>query len=342
MKISLYRYYLTIALLLSHVMVLSSPFDMPYPLQCLQKPHGKGYTFNTKLIAITQAMRGLGLLSFYRITHKKKNLNQPIQLIQSQLKECADALLQEEHHAMLAIKNKFNLNDEMWNNCLTDINELKNIYKAALQQNQPLPQHDNNIPSAITDTLKHILANNAINPQSLSIKNIDTTNQSIQIQVSIIIESMVNSTDNKLIISKEYIPITINVFPSLIKNTNLQEMIALCAHEVQHIIQLHGLTDGILRNYITHYCSVDSETLTQSPEFQKFIQIQEAQAEILSAINDAEIARSLNAYRKSKYYPEYLYEEHFYTINTINMLWRVQKILAWNHHKPSLFNQLFT
>ncbi len=342
MKAFLYHHYLIITLSLSHAIALSSPFAMPYSFQCLQKPHGKNYTFNTKLISITQAIRGLGLFSLYRITHKKKNLNQPITLIQNQLKECTDTLLQEEYNAMLAIKNKFNLNDEMWNNCLTDINELKNVYKTALQHSQPHAQHDNNVPNTITDTLKKFLSNNAINPQNISIKSVDTTNRAIKMQVSIIIETMIDSTNNRLIISKQYIPVTIRIFPSLIKEANKQKIIALCAHEVQHIIQLHGLTHVILENYITHYCSIDSETLTQSPEFQKFIQIQEAQAEILSAIQDPEIAHSLNVYRKKEYYPEYLYEKHFYTINTINMLWRVHELLSWIHHKPSLFKQFFT
>jgi len=313
-------------------------YTTPAYVRCLQKPHGKRYTLNTQLISMSQMMRGLGRLIFYRATHKKKNLDQPIKLIQDQLKEFETWLLREEHNAMIAIKNKFNLNNELWNNCLSDIDELKNIYRTAMQEAHPTVNHDESVPVNITNTFKILLTNNAINPQSISIKTVDTPNKKIQMQISITTGSTVDTIDNRLIISKYYIPISIEISPAMIKQTNQQTILALCAHEIEHILQHHCLTRYVLKKYITHYCSIDDETIASCPEFQKFIQIQEAQAELLSAIKNAEVAYSLNNYRKTEYYPRYLYEEHYYNTSTITMLWKLDSWLTWFHHRPSLIN----
>jgi len=316
-------------------------YTTPAYVRRLQKPHGKRYTFNTTLISMSQKIRSLGLLIFYRATHKKKNLDQPITLIHNQLKEFETWLLREEHNAMIAIKNKFNLNNELWNSCLSDIDELKNIYRTATQQAYPEVKHDDSVPIDITNTFKTLLTDNAINPQSISIKIVDTLDKKTQMQIKTITESMIDPRDNRLIISKGYIPITIEIFPAMLNQTNQHTILALCAHEVEHILQHHGLTDYVLKKYIKHYCSIDDETITSCPEFQKFCQIQEAQAELLSAIKNAEIAYCLNNYRKQKYYPNYLYEEHYYNTSTINMLWKLDSWLTWFYRKPSL-KQLLT
>jgi len=311
-------------------------YTTPAYVRRLQKPHGKRYTFNTTLISMSQKIRSLGLLIFYRATHKKKNLDQPITLIHDQLKEFETWLLREEHNAMIAIKNKFNLNNELWNNCLSDIDELKNIYRTATQQAHPNITHDANVPMNITNTFKTLLADNAINPDSISIKVVDNPNKKILMNISTIIETMVDPTNNRLIISKYYIPISIVISPAMIKQTNEQTILTSCAHEIEHILQHHCLTDSILKKYIKHYCSIDDETITSCPEFQKFCHIQEAQADLLSAIKNAEVAYALNNFRKQTYYPNYLYEEHYYNASTINMLWKLDSWLTWFYRKPSL------
>jgi hypothetical protein len=80
--------------------------------------------------------------------------------------------------------------------------------------------------------------------------------------------------------------------------------------------------------------------IEESSEYQKLQQIYESQAEILSAIKDPEIARCLRILRATGFYPEYLYERHYYHLSTIYMLWKVQ---AWlEYAKTFSWNNLFT
>lgn len=304
---------------------------MPAFIQCLQLPNHANYAFNCLLIDITQIIQGLKLLCRYHTSYKKKNLYRAIHLIQKQLKEFETWLLQEEQDAMIAIKNKFNMNNEIWNACLADIQELKNVYKKTMQRTYPNISHDKNIPANLLDTLTTMLTDNSINPRSVSIKiidHLDPVEPNKQMQVRSRVNATIDTTNNRLVIHQQYQPIIIEIFPGMVQCTQ-QKTTAMCAHEVQHIIQHHVLTQSILELYLQHYCSVDKVTLIASPECQQFIQIHEAQAELLSAIKDPEIAHCLSGFRANSYYPQYLYEEHYYHLSTVDMLWKLDAWLTW-------------
>ena len=303
--------------------------SLPRYIQYFQQPHGKNYVLNCRFIDMNQVIRGLGLLAYYRTTHKKKNLDQAISVIQDQLKEFEVWLLQEEQDALIALKNRYSLSDEVWDACLTDMHELKNIYKEAMQQAWHETDHDENVSPDLLQALTSMLQKNSINPQSITIKMVDNQEAKIQMQVRSAIETMIDSTDNRLIVTKQYRPLIIEVCSGLYDNKDPQKLVAMCAHEIQHIMQHHGLTDVIVRAYLKHYCALDNATLICSPEYQRLAQIHEAQAEILSAIKNPEIAYALNAYRAHKYYPNYLYEEHYYNLSDINMLWKLDAWLTW-------------
>ena len=299
---------------------------MPRHIQFFQESHGKNYVSNTLLIDMTQVIRGLGLLIYYRTTHKKKNLDCAITLIHNQLKEFETWLLQEEQNALIAIKNAFNIHDTIWNSCLTDIKELKAIYTKAMCQPSKKTVHNKDVPTQLLDTITTLLLKNNINPQSISIQMADDQKTSRLMCVLSTIKMIINPADNKLIISKKYLPSTLEIFPGMMKNT--KNIVALCAHEVQHIIENHVPTRAIVQTYLKHYCAATDETLGASPEFQKFIQIQEAQAELLSAIKDPEIAHCLSTLRSKAYYPNYLYEDHYYHLSSVDMLWKLDSWLT--------------
>jgi hypothetical protein len=309
---------------------MASDTLMPKYLQCFQQPHGKNYAFNTLLIDMTQVIRGLGLLVYYRTTHKKKNLDCAIKTIQDQLKKFEACLLQEERNALTALKNRFNVSDEIWNACLTDIQELKDIYKNAMGQPCAEAQFDKNVPPHLADTITAILLKNNIDPQSISLQMAKEPKASTLMHVRSIIDINIDPKDNKLIIVKHYLPPILEIFPAIKKQlNNRQKITALCAHEVQHIVQHHVLTQVILETYLDHYYAIDGKTLVAAPEFQKFIQVREAHAELLSAIKDPEIAHCLSYYRANTYYPNYLYEDHYYNLSNVDMLWKIDAWLTW-------------
>src|SRR5438445_1096548 len=176
--------YITALLCINMVMpTMTSDTPMPKYLQFFQQPHGKNYTFNTLLIDMTQVIRGLGLLVYYRTTHKKKNLDCAIETIQDQLRKVEACLLQEERNALIALKNRFNMSNEIWNTCLADIQELKDIYKNAMGQSCAQAQADKNIPPHLANTITALLLKNNINPQSITIQMAEKPKQSILMHV---------------------------------------------------------------------------------------------------------------------------------------------------------------
>jgi hypothetical protein len=304
---------------------------MPHYLRCLKQQNGKNYAFNCVLIDVTRIIRGLSLLMYYRTTHKKKNLDQAISVIHNQLKEFETWLVHEEENVLITLKNKYRLSDKAWHACKKDIYELKNIYTQAMQQTWPTT-HDENLPADLVTSLKTALIRNNINPESITIKMVTDTHSKTLLQVISGIDMHIDRSDNSLVIDKHYTPMRIELFPSVHNSISPKKTIAFCAHEVQHIVQHHGLTDLIMQSYLEHYCSIDKATLTACPEYQKLIQIHEAQAEILSAIKDSDVADCLKVYRSDTYYPNYLYEEHYYNLSNIDMLWKLDSWLNFIHH----------
>jgi hypothetical protein len=137
-------------------------------------------------------------------------------------------------------------------------------------------------------------------------------------------------------ISYKHQPAKIEIFPSMLTETSVVNIMSTCAHEIQHIIQHHNLTTVILEAYLIHYYHVDLQEFKQTPEYHTLAQIHEAQAEILAAIKNPKIAECLKTKRETMYYPDHLYEEHFYHLAYIDMLWKTHTYLE-NCHQSSFF-----
>lgn len=142
--------------------------------------------------------------------------------------------------------------------------------------------------------------------------------------------SFIETTLHNLTISHRYIPSVIEIFPQMI-TMSTENKISYCAHEIQHLLQHHGLSELILETYLKHYYGIEAKEFKKSSEYHKLSQIHEAQAEILSAIKNPHIAECLKTMRKKSYYPEHLYEEHFFHLASINMLWKVHGWLEFFH-----------
>lgn len=302
--------------------------QMPWYHSYFHKLNGVRYAKHCSLIHAAQKIRGGALLTYYRLTHKKINLNKAISLIKNKLTEFETWLLTLEQDTLIAIKEKYHMSDDIWQKCVTDTQNIKNHYKNEMQHKHPNITHDPAVPADIVEMLTMFLQHSNINPHSLHIKMVlDPTMINENPDTMVQVQSFINTTvaSEKLVIMPSYVPATIDVFPVLI-NHSLSEKMSFCAHEIQHLIQQHSLTDLVLREYLEHYYGINSEILEQSEEYHILCQIHEAQAEILSAIKSAQTADCHTMMRKKYLYPDHLYEEHFIHLSTIDMLWKVN---AW-------------
>lgn len=321
----------SIALIVSFFVSISPVAQGITPLKSYSRSadhdNKKDYSFNCRLINARHVVKGLGLLIYYRATHQKKNLDMAIQSIQNQLAEYKVWLLQEEQNALLALKNKYQMSDSAWHAYTNDLNELKQIYNEAIKNSWHNTNHDQNIPLPLFNALEK----NKINPHSITLTMRSDQPRGVHMLVRSAIKIDRNSSTDKLIVKKTYVPLVIEIFPALHKNSSPEKTIALCSHEVEHIIQHHGLTDVLIQLYLEHYCSIDPATLDRCPEYQTLMQIHEAQAEVLSAIKDPQAAACLTEYRSTTFYPQYLYEEHYSNLSDVNMLWQLDAWLTFIH-----------
>ena len=240
-------------------------------------------------------------------------------------------MLELEQEALLAIKEKYQISDATWKKYLADLHRMKTIFTKGLKQSHPDVIHDPNIPANILEILTNLLQQNGINPQSIHLKMVSDQekidkNQNTIARAITYFKPLETTTD--YIISYEYFPPSIEIFP-YIHEKSMSDIVAICAHEVQHLAQHHGLTDALLMQYFKHYCNINKDDFENSPEYHTFSQIQEAQAEILSAVKDPQIAACLKNMRRKEYYPDNLYEDHFFHLAYINSLWKMHGWLEY-------------
>lgn len=290
------------------------------------------YTRHCALIHTAQKIRGNTLLAYYRLTHKKINLDKAISAIQGKLKEFEPWLITLEQKALTAIKEKHGMSDNIWQKYLTNLQDIKDNFKQGLRSIHPDAIHDPAVPADILNILTTLLEQNNINPASISIKMITdleeiAANPNALMQVQLFIWPIPTHGST---VPTDYIPACIEIFPNL-KNQSLNEKISFCAHEIEHLIQQHSITDIVLTEYLTHYYSIDEATVKQTQEYHTLCQIHEAQAEILSAIKNPKIADCHTMMRKKYFYPNHLYQEHFYHLSTIDMLWKINAWLEFFH-----------
>ena len=317
-----------------------------YHIKTIQLPWHKNY-FNDlnpakyekhcSLIDSTQKIHGYALIASYFPTYKK-NKSKIVSSIQSKREAFKSQLIASEQEVFTTIKKKYHVNDIIWNQCLTTIKNIKNHYNNGLLKHHPSIKHDTTIPADTLNTLKTLLQQNNINPQSVHIKMVSDQKQTNEnIKTLACVESFIIASENgkknkHLFIEPHYIPSTINI--SSFSNTfSSTEKISLFAHEIEHLLQQHSLTTLILEEYLNYYYGIKPEQFRKTPEYHKLLQIHEAQAEICAAIKNPSIAHCLTEMRKKYPYPNLLYQEHFYHISTINMLWKVQEWLEFFYTK---------
>lgn len=315
-----------IALLLLLTDCPISAITTPWYTRYFHWLNGVGYQDHCSLIDYAQKIRYASLSLYYRATHNKTDLNDVLLNIINELKKLQDNLIQEEQETLVSIKEKYGLDDNLWQKCLLDIEKLKKVFKNGMQQTRTDIIHDQQIPDEIMQSLITLLKENNINPSSINIcmaSEEDTAENrgTVALARSALFLPTIDA-HHSLVFSQNYSPSTIMLFPRA-HNYSITEQIALCAHEVQHLVCLHSITTFVMAKYLEHHCAIDEKDFEQSCEYQKLSQIHEAQADILSAINNPQVARCQKEFSKKYWYPNMLYEEHFYALSTIDMLWKL-------------------
>jgi hypothetical protein len=304
-----------------------------YPVQAAQLPWyhtyfhekaGANYAQNVSFINFTQKIRYVARMLYYHTTHKKDELDQALLDIETELKKFEDMLLELEQKTLLAIKQKYAISDKIWHTYCADVEKIKTYYKTSMSQPHKEVIHDPAIGD-IKDLLSMFLQENNINPQSVNMvmaddETIRNTDSSTMATTTFLLYP--DKSNQKLIMLEYYTPISITIFPSL-KESSWETKLSICAHEVQHIISQHIVPSLILVQYLTHYYSIIETDIKQTHEYQKLMQIHEAQAEILAALANRSTAACMKMFRQRFYYPNTLYEEHFYHLSSIDMLWKL-------------------
>lgn len=285
---------------------------------------GADYQRNCSLIEFAQKIRGAALLVYHRVTHKKTNPDYALKKIDAQLASFKTYLLDEEQDILLTIKSKYYINDAVWDQCMADIAWLKKSYSDAMMHHHPEVIHDTAIPANIMEMIKKLLEQNNINPKSINLIMANEEPAKNNAQVAMRTYLYINMPhDSNSLVDDKYNPASIVIFPKLL-SYSFEEQTSLCAHEVQHLVANHAVVDFVLGKYLQKYCSLEVAQFQQSEEYLLLSQIEEAQAEVFAAIKDPHVAHCMKKLRKQIYYPGHLYEEHFYHITTIDMLWKLK------------------
>lgn len=235
------------------------------------------------------------------------------------------------------------MSDTIWQQYITEIEQINNHYNNALQQNHPTITHDPTIPADIQETIIKLLHQNGINPQSIYLEMItdqkkidDNPNTMAQVISSV---RLLKQPKNGFLFSLTYEPYILEIFPDIVSRS-ISSKIGYCAHEIQHILQHTGISTTVLSSYLTYYYGIDPAELKQTPEYHQLRKIHEAQAEVESAIKNPQIADALKTIRSKKYYPNHLYEEHFFALASIDMLWKVHEGLKLMYQDGSFLYQM--
>lgn len=299
-----------------------SSLSISWKQHYFRKLDGINYTRNCSLIDFAQKIRYYARILYYHTTYRKTTLEKIFARIERELKNTEKVLFDLEREKLEDIKNKYHIKDDIWQTCSSDIQKVKEQYKKSMLDEHLNVILDKNVPADILEILHALLKENDINAASISIvmanQKLANDKPGVLASTALNIQTYI---DKNLIVDPEYTPATITIFPALIQES-FEKKISICAHEIQHLVLQHSVPKLVLLKYLEHYHGMEEQTIRQSAEFQQLDQVNEAQAEIIAAIKNHYVSHCLTLFRKQNYYPKHLYEEHFYALSTIDMLWK--------------------
>jgi hypothetical protein len=255
------------------------------------------------------------------------HLHKKIDFYVAQITERKQQILDE-------IKNEFKIKDAQWWSVLTFIKELKQYNEFHNQQKTP-PK--STFTPDLCDTnhiIQGLLADNGIDPNKVIINC--HHEQKINRYCDCLAES--ESPGATLNINKEYIDLLrpiqfdtgyITIYPGFFEyKKNIRQAILL--HEVSHIALQHGGEDNILSSFINMKTNTKPNDLEKSPSWRRFMQIKEAETEIIPATQCHLYAYLLVKLRRKQYYPDCLFINHYERLKKILLYWELIALLKEN------------
>lgn len=112
-------------------------------------------------------------------------------------------------------------------------------------------------------------------------------------------------------------PIAITFYPKFHlhnKNTRLSS----CIHEATHVIEGHNIIHSMIPGLIGKITQKDPNEVKKSESFQRLVQINERQAEVLPSLKDKRTASSMREMRFEGHYPGMLYGQHYLQLSDID------------------------
>ena len=275
------------------------------------------YPINCRFIDLAHYIHKTSQLACHSLYNQEK-ITQQLKTIELQLKNYENAIFAQEKKALHYIKHTFNIPDKQWDVCLKEIKQIKEINKQEMKKTDKNVVHDAILPENVQLILTSLLQQNDINPANITIKKSSKKNSHYA-------HVTWHFKKNDL---THYIPPKIVVFPQTFTLSS-EEVTAICAHEVEHLVQQHAVTKESIITCIQQHNSLTRQEIINHEAFQKLIQVHEAQAEILPALRNSKIAFCMKKLRENKFYIHgNLHEFHYYQLSSINKLWTLHQSLT--------------
>lgn len=278
----------------------------------------KSYFLGKYFVMIAQAIRLQLALCAYKLSPQACDLG--IQIATNQLKLIEENLKQDEQDAINDIFTEFAITAEQQSFIRSWIEQVKEFTTKHYQSPAKDATHDPDFPADIFT----ILENNNINPLSINLKISAKKNSQYNATASV---------GGLIFENKEYtckIDPVIKIFKYWFFDMPIECQKATLLHEVEHLRSFHPITASIIEKTVSLLSNKTIADLRNNRSYKKLETIQERQAEIFSAVRNAQYAEILRYKRYCGNYPEHLHLNHLQQLTEIENLHHCLKELK-NH-----------
>ncbi len=283
------------------------PSDRVWYLSAIEKTPFS-YKNKCRLIDVAQTAKKAaffmnGVISPEAITQKRLHITQ--------------YYLEKEIQIITELAHTIGLSDAEWQQCLNTIQTVKQL--------SPSTNNVFHDPALLTEhlvLLTTILNYNGIDPNTINIVVKKSQEEQTYACASIALSYTYSPSDFHFI-QNPRITQTLTIFENSL-TVSASDLLAIFAHEVEHLYRKDALTSSIIEQYLQHYHQKGRDYLKTNAAFQKLTILYEAYAEIFAALKNADAAQALVDMRAQKYYPNHLYEAHYHDLVEINNLWKAE------------------
>lgn len=242
--------------------------------------------------------------------------------IMSELEKIKQQLLDQEHQALWELA-KPHMTYTQFQEILLFIKKEKQLNHRKRCSPSSYAIHDSNVPEHLRTMIQNDLMNDNIEPLSVSIlydEKIEHLADRINFAKAITFQAHENNPSSKIQIGSSLLSCP----PDIIQH--------VIAHEVQHVVLQHSLTQGS----ICYFLTINNPLIVIEAENKKLVSIHEEQANIFAALKNKN-----NAQRAQKFYCEFNlhhpnildHTKHCKTLTYVHDLWKLKEQLEKSSHR---------